>query len=144
MNLLIKYVKPLLEPVRIGLGLLGGSAPLLSPIGPGGWELPVVQQRLDVLLYVLGLILARISPHGPTVHHQELLKVAPNPPQPIWRPAGALNPPPERMRSRAQQIDLIGNDGGGVDPVSVFLGQLQPNELGGVGLLAQSIQKWSG
>lgn len=141
MTLLIKYVKPLLESVRIGLSLLGGSAPLLSPIGPGGWELPVVQQRLDVLLYVPGLILARISPHGPTVHHQELLKVAPNPPQPIWRPAGALNPPPERMRSRAQQIDLIGNDGGGVDPVSVFLGQLQPNELGGVGLLAQSIQK---
>ena len=136
MTLLIKYVEPLLEPVRIGLGLLGGSAPLLSPIGPGGWELPVVQQRLDVLLYVPGLILARISPHGPTVHHQELLKVAPNPTQPIWRPAGALNPPPERMRSRAQQIDLIGNDGGGVDPVSVFLGQLQPNELGGVGLFA--------
>ena len=134
--LLIKDVKSLLETIRIGLSLLGGSAPLLSPIGPGGRERPIVQQRLDVLLYVLGLILARISPHGPAVHHQELLKVASNPTQPIWRPAGALNPPPERMRPRAQQIDLVGNDGGGVDPVSVFLGQLQPNELGGVGLFA--------
>ena len=125
-----------MESVSISLGLLGGSAPLFSPIGSGRWERPIIQQRLDVLLYVLGLILARISPHGPAVHHQELLKVAPNPTQPIWRPASALNPPPERMRSRTQQIDLVGNDGGGVDPVSVFLGQLQPNELGGVGLFA--------
>ena len=136
MTLLIKDIKSLLEAIRISLGLLSGSAPLFSPIGPGGWELSVVQQRLDVVLYVPGLILARISPHGPTVHHQELLKVAPNPTQPIWRPAGALNPSPERMGSRAEKIDLVSDDGGRVDPVSVFLGQLQPNELGGVGLLA--------
>ena len=131
---MIKYIQPLLEAVGIGLSLLGGSTPLLSPIGPGGGERAIVQQRLDVVLYVLGLVLAGISPHGPTVDDQELLKVAPNAAQPIRRTAGALNPPPEGMCPGPQQVDLVGDDGGRVDPVSIFLCQLQSDELRSIGL----------
>ena len=131
---MIKHIQPLLEAIGIGLGFLGGGTPLLSPIGPGGGEGPIVQQRLNVVLYVLGLVLAGISPHGPTVDDQKLLKVAPNAAQPIRRPSGALNPPPEGMRPGAQQVDLVGNDGGRVDPVSIFLCQLQSDELRSIGL----------
>ena len=133
-GLLIKDIQTLLEAISIGLGLLGGSTPLLSPIGPGGWERPIVQQRLDVVLYVLGLVLARVSPHGSAIDDQKLLKVAPNAAQPIRRTAGALNPPPEGMCPGTQQIDLVGNNGGRVDPISIFLRQLQPDELRGIGL----------
>ena len=57
-------------------------------------------------------------------------------------PSGALNPPPEGMRPGTQQVDLVGNDGGRVDPVSILLSQLQADELRSVGLCVFCV--WSG
>mmetsp|Transcript_655 Transcript_655/g.1842 ORF Transcript_655/g.1842 Transcript_655/m.1842 type:complete len:340 (-) Transcript_655:158-1177(-) len=128
--LLIKVVQSLLESVGITLGLGRCRTPRLLVIGDGRWQRLSRHDGLDVVLDVGGQVLARVAAqrNSRAGIDEELLEVAFYSAQSGRSAAVLLQPSPEGMGSRAEEVDLVGEDGGRVDAVSVLRCQLQTDQ----------------
>ena len=128
-------VQSLLKGILASLRLHIRVPPRLDQLRAGGGKRETSNSGLNVLLHVVGGVLTRVPPNGPTVGvEEEFLEVEGDPGDFVGIPEGLAQVLVEGVRALAHHVDLVEDEGVGVLPEAVLLVVLDADDSVFVGL----------